>query len=188
MGLSFGSESDELQRNRPKINHSQGTVALVSWEDLGDHPYTGLYKGSDMGLIRLSEGNFILPEAPGLTPTLAIKFLRDGMSSVNHLANTSFEPSNSWNFFANEFHSRIPLFEDECVQDSIERKFVEFSDKIGSLGLSEFARFNTDGSEVDEVDFPYEITFVPNQAIAEELNWTDARKVRQNGEEVMFYN
>lgn len=149
MNTSFGTEADELPGNRPKINHSQGTVALVSWEDLGGHPYTGLYEGSDMGLIRLSEGNFILPEAPGLTPTLAIKFLRDGMESVNHLANTDFEPSNSWDFFANDFLSRIPLFTDECARDSIEAKFAEATDRVGSLGLAEFARFNTDGTEVD---------------------------------------
>ena len=75
MTLSFSNKGDELTRNRPKINHSQGTVAKVSWEDLGGHPYTGLYDGgSDLGLMRLSEGNFILPEAPGLTPAMAMKF------------------------------------------------------------------------------------------------------------------
>lgn len=162
MATSFGLSSDELPRNRPKINHSQGTVASVSWDDLGGHPYTGLYQGSNFGLIRLSEGNFILPEAPGLTPTLAIKFLRDGMPSVNHLANTNFEPSNSWNFFADHFHSRIEHFSDECAVETIEAKFHDFTARIGSLGLAEFARFNTDGTEVTDIDFPFEIMFVPN--------------------------
>lgn len=88
-------------------------MGKVAWEDLGGHTYTGIYDGgSDLGLLRLSEGNFLLPEAPGLTPTMAIKFLRDGISSVNFLANTNFEPSTSWNFFANHFHTRIPFFSD----------------------------------------------------------------------------
>ena len=86
MGKTFSLQGDELPQDRPKINHSQGTVAKVQWENLGGHSYTGMYQGADYGLIRLSEGNFILPEAPGLTPTMAIKFLRDGKPSVNHLA------------------------------------------------------------------------------------------------------
>ena len=54
-------------------------MGLVSWEDLGGHDYTGLFEGgSDMGLIRMSEANFLLDEATGLTPSIAIKFTRDG--------------------------------------------------------------------------------------------------------------
>ena len=119
MSISFNRRADELTGQndaaRPKINHAQGVVALVSWEDLGGHDYTGLFEGgSDMGLIRMSEGNFVLPEVSGLTPSLAIKFLRDGMESVNHLANVSFDPTTSFNFFANIFRSRIDLFGDTC--------------------------------------------------------------------------
>jgi hypothetical protein len=114
--------SDELPNGRVKINHAQGVVARVAWEDLGNHDYSGLYNGgSSLGLIRMSEGNFLLPEGemPGLTPTLALKFLRDGERSANLLANTSFEPSNSFNFFANDFHTMIDLFHDECHQETI---------------------------------------------------------------------
>lgn len=111
MRESFRRNADELPQGRPKINHAQGVVGLVSWESVGNHPYTGLYAtGSDMGLIRLSESNFDVPEAPGLTPSLAIKFPRDGMRSVNHLANVSFEPTDSFNFMANDFKSRVELF------------------------------------------------------------------------------
>ena len=109
-------ESDELPRDRPKINHAQGVVARVRWEDLGGHNYSGLFSSDNNGLIRMSEGNFLLPgdEIPGLTPTMALKFTRDGMPSANILANTSFEPSNSFNFFANNFRTTIETFEDEC--------------------------------------------------------------------------
>ena len=80
MHVSFTRQADELPTGRPKINHAQGVVGLVSWEDVGGHDYTGLFEGgSDMGLIRMSEANFLLDEAPGLTPSIAIKFTRDGM-------------------------------------------------------------------------------------------------------------
>ena len=126
--ITYTRTADELPEDRPKINHAQGVVGLVSWEDLGGHDYTGLFEGgSDLGLIRMSEANFDLPEAPGLTPSLAIKFLRDGMKSVNHLANVSFGPTDSFNFFANNFRSKIPLFEDVCAQETIQKKFTEIS-------------------------------------------------------------
>ena len=100
--MSF-SEGDALPRNgsRPKINHAQGVVGKIEWEDKGNHPYTGLYDSQSglyseedplQGIIRLSEGNFLTENAIGLTPSLAIKFFRDGMRSVNPLANVSFDP------------------------------------------------------------------------------------------------
>ena len=96
-------------------------MGLVSWEDLGGHDYTGLFEGgSDLGLIRMSEAGFgLLEEASGLSPSFAIKFLRDGMQSANHLANVSFGSTDSFNFFANNFRSKIPLFEDVCAQETI---------------------------------------------------------------------
>ena len=113
MSLSFTTQNDELPVGRPKINHAQGVVGLVSWIDRGGHDYTGLFDGgSDLGLIRMSESNFMVGWAGGLTPSLAIKFVRDGMRSVNHLANVDFEPTSSFNFFANDFRSRVDLFRD----------------------------------------------------------------------------
>ena len=115
-GPSFGNDGDELPNGRKKFNHAQGVVGQITWEEVVGHPYTGLYKGKTNGLIRLSEGNFApLPETNGLTPTIALKFPRTGKPSVNHLANTSFEPSTSFNFFKNDFKVRIPLFTDTCA-------------------------------------------------------------------------
>lgn len=113
MSDSFNRESDEMVGGRAKVNHSQGVVTQVIWEDLGGHSYTGLYDGgSTTAIMRMSESNFLVPEASGLTPSLAIKVLRDGMESVNHMANVSFDPTTSWNFFENDFRSRIDFFQD----------------------------------------------------------------------------
>ena len=76
----------------------------------------------------MSEANFgLLPEAPGLIPSIAIKFLRDGMESVNHLANVSFEPQDNFNFFAKDFRSAIELFANEGEKKTIQKKFTEIS-------------------------------------------------------------
>ena len=188
MNTSFQGGRDEMPRGRFKINHSQGVVAKVSWEDQGNHSYTGLYDGgSDLGLIRLSEGNFLLPgdETPGLTPTLAVKFLRDGMDSVNLLANTSFEPIDSFNFFAADFRSHIPSFRDQCLEDTIERKFIEATREIGALGLSEFARFNTNGQPASGLNFPFNLWFEPNQDLRD--LWPENRQFDATGREIPFY-
>ena len=103
MELTYDLTGDELPYNRDKINHAQGVVGLIKWQDLGGHDYTGMYEGNSRGLVRLSEGNFLLPEADGLTPTAAFKFFRDGIQSVNHLANTNWGPSGSYDFMANDF-------------------------------------------------------------------------------------
>ena len=107
----FASDSEEIPLGINKTLHAQGLVGLVTWEEVVGHPYTGLYKGKTNGLLRFSEANFApLPETNGLTPALALKFPRTKIASVNHVANTSFEPSTSWNFFKNDFKVRIPLF------------------------------------------------------------------------------
>lgn len=73
--------------------------------------------------MRLSEGNFLVPEAFGLTPTAAFKFPREGIRSVNHLANTDWGPSGSYDFMANEFKTQIGNFESVCEVSTIQRKF-----------------------------------------------------------------
>jgi len=118
--ITFDKIGDEMPKDRHKYNHARGVLAKVLWVDTLGHPYTGFYKGNSEGIIRMSEGNFVdLPEAPGMTPTFAMKFLRTKMKSVNLLANTSFEPNNpintpagtsAFDFFAKPFSSSIPLF------------------------------------------------------------------------------
>lgn len=101
--------------------------------------------------MRLSESNFLVdtvPEQIGLTPSLAIKFPRTGMRSVNHLANISFENMEGWNFFEHNFRSRVDFHENECAQETIELVFLDDNPRPHSLGLSEFARNKSDGSPV----------------------------------------
>jgi len=78
--------------------------------------------------MRMSESNFIFPEAGGLAPSLAIKFLIDGDRSRNLLANVGFESTSSWNFFSANFRARVDLHEDQCAADTIERKFLNVLD------------------------------------------------------------
>jgi hypothetical protein len=185
-GPSFGNDGDELPNGRKKFNHAQGVVGQITWEEVVGHPYTGLYKGKTNGIIRLSEGNFApLPETNGLTPTIALKFPRTGKPSVNHLANTSFEPSTSFNFFKNDFKVRIPLFTDTCAIQTIERRFLDQNPTISSLGLSEFSRFDVNGIAVTFIVFPFDLRFSPVTAI--KTKFPDTRQKDAAGVEIPWY-
>ena len=182
---TFGEKGDELPPNILKFNHSQGVLAQITWEDLGSHAFTGLYKGNSQGLIRLSEGNFLVPEAPGLTPTFAMKFPRDGIESVNQLANTSFEPSTSFNFFAREFKNRIDFFQDPCAKQTIERHFLDQNPTPQSLGLAQFSSVGVNGKNVKKPNFPFQIRFVPHADVA--TLFSDIKELDGDGKEVPWY-
>ena len=84
---------------RNKLVHQQGIVAKARFEASSDK-YTGIFKGADNVLIRLSDADLIVPDvSSNPNPSVALKFLRDGKSSANQFGMVSFEGSNSWDFF-----------------------------------------------------------------------------------------
>lgn len=91
---------------RKKLVHQQGLVAKAVFKPTEDHPYTGIFKsGAENMIIRLSEADLIVPDvSSGLTPSVALKFLRTNQLSANQFGMVSFEPqSGEWDFFANNF-------------------------------------------------------------------------------------
>ena len=87
----FDTPGDQLYCNnnsecRKKTVHGVGYVAKAKWVDYGDHLYTGIFKGGDSGIIRFSTGN---PPGSTLNPSIALKFLRDGVDSANFVATNS---------------------------------------------------------------------------------------------------
>jgi hypothetical protein len=44
----------QLYGTRSKLIHSQGAVATVKLTNSGQHPFTGIFTGSDHGVVRLS--------------------------------------------------------------------------------------------------------------------------------------
>jgi len=103
---------DEMPDGVKKLSHSQGVVAKVSWEPIGNaNGYTGIMgTGSENILMRLSETSMLHEESSGLQPSAAFKFLRDGTFSDNIVAMPSFEGSDSWNFLENPMLTRVDAF------------------------------------------------------------------------------
>ena len=106
----FDTEGDEFDC-RNKAGHSFGNVAKVEWVDLGNHAYTGMFRGGDTGFIRTSD--LIEPcrgcEVNGSDfsdPSIAVKLLRDGMDSGNALSKLATKHGSfNYNFFWEDLFS-----------------------------------------------------------------------------------
>jgi len=77
-------EDDEIYKRR-KMLHQKGLVGSVSWESVGDHPYTGLFEGAEFGVARLSDSGFLVDGLERSNPSLALKFFTDGSEAQNLL-------------------------------------------------------------------------------------------------------
>ena len=113
---------------RLKLVHTQGVHAQVKWTPIADTGYSGIQnEGSDHVIMRLSETSMILEDSKGLKPSVAFKFLRDGVESDNIVAMPSFVGSTSWNFFKEPMLTRVSPFEDTntCEAVTIQKKLLE---------------------------------------------------------------
>ena len=113
MKKTFGSPGDEMfcksdGKCRTKTLHNVGSVAKIKWvsEDTAGHPFTGLFKGSDTGIIRFSTGS--APSGSGITPGIGIKLLRDGIDSGNLVAMKDIDGQVGFDIFQEDFETHLP--------------------------------------------------------------------------------
>jgi len=188
---SFCQRSDELSKRRPKTMHTQGLVAHVSWEPLdNDLGYTAIYEsGSDTVVLRISEMANLFDESPGLTPSVALKFLIDGEESYNIMAMQSFLPSESWNFFDADLSNRLKPFDVEdttgyIMDQTLRKKMVEASQRPFGLAISHIGEMRNDGSNLDREDVrvPYQLYFKAPEELRGDL--TDEQKFDEDGNQI----
>jgi hypothetical protein len=99
--------------------HSVGSVANVKFVAKPNNGFTGILgEGGNYGIIRFSvakaydsskstaEGAY-----DNFAPGLGLKFLRNGVPSANLVAMFSVDGQKSWNIFANDFTTFIPMAE-----------------------------------------------------------------------------
>lgn len=143
--------------------HAYGMLAKVRFIPMADSPYTGLFQGSDHGLLRLSVTGD--PADRGFAPGLAWKLFVDGHPSenVSALYRLTGQGSN-YNFFANELSQYVmPELNASLVTSAI---FSAVTAKPTLLMLNDMAEVRQDGTKVAQPLSPTQIYFVPNQEIA----------------------
>lgn len=108
----FDEMGDEFDCRR-KTAHQFGNVGKVRWVDVEGHNYTGIFDGgSDTGYARLSSQFPVRVENENsefMNPSIALKFLRDGVDSGNIMANAAPFGQSSFNFFENSLNSLLKL-------------------------------------------------------------------------------
>jgi len=167
MNPTFETKGDALGEGiiygtRTKYIHSVGVVGKVRFASAGGHPYTGIFKGADQGLIRLSSAAApALDGSQPLAPGFGLKFLRDGQDSANLVAMYGVNGTpGDWNFFSKDFTTFISGPEGAALT-ALGAKFAAATDYIQEVGLSEMASMGQDGvKEATEV-FPYNLRFEP---------------------------
>ena len=102
----FDEQGDEFDC-RKKTFHGVGNVAKATWVSLGDHPYTGMFRGGDTGFVRLSSTFEVDNANQHMAPGIGIKFLRDGIDSANIIAEFCMDGQDSLNFFEHSLSNNI---------------------------------------------------------------------------------
>ena len=150
---------------RNKYIHTVGNTATIKFVPNANNVYTGVFEGSDHGILRLSTAvkpKVAKKDAAGamydFTPGFGLKFLRDGVPSANLVAMHSVDGQPSWNLFGLDFSNHVA----EQVQTALKvlsAKFYTATTLIQSVGLSDFAKYGQDGKTVAEPKFPFSLTF-----------------------------
>jgi len=165
LNTSFDNASDLLPKQGPfhvfhrkKVFHSVGVVAKGKFISLGNHNFTGIFKGSNCSVIRLStslETDFI--------PGVSLKFFRNNYKSANIVCMYSLLAQKSLNFFRHDvsnhppnLSANIPMFTKVGIH-----KFLTVSPYISIVGLSDVASVDENGIKEEKPIFPFKIILHP---------------------------
>jgi len=170
MNLSFTAVADDMPyqflglQRRPKLIHSIGVISKAVWTPTPGNPFTGILgKGCQNVLFRLS-----LATQPGgdkaYTPGISLKCLRNGIPSGNLFAMYSLLGQDSWNFFKHDLTSHVGDFSSGSASflfNRLRARFAEASNFPTMIGLSDLAKYQEDGSVVENPEFPFRLVFHP---------------------------
>ena len=155
--------ADEAPSKWKKAIHAHGSVAKIRFVPSENTPFSGLFKGADSGLLRLSVTGD--PADRGFAPGLALKLFIDGKPSANFSALVSLSgQGDNYNFFANELSNIVP------EEKSFGPKFINLIFRRTSkfprkLYLRYFAEFDQQGDQESFPHYPYRIYLTPNPQV-----------------------
>ena len=167
---SYFTVGDELPSGRKKITHNVGVVGRVVWRNRGRHPYTGIFRGANHGMVRLSfiaQPNPLKPVGFNPRPSMGLKFLRNGMDSANLVAMFSLNGQQSWNFFRHDWTTHLPTpLQYIRLLPPGTIKFSTVTRNIRQVGTSDWGKAGEDGIKESHPRFPYRLRFRPALGIA----------------------
>ena len=130
--------------DRSKFIHPSGTVMLFKFVSYGNHDYTGSLRGTEHGILRISEVGTVSPENVPST-SMGLKFFRDGQMSGNMVTLHAFEGHDfTWNFLKKEvnYNTHVTLPENECNLMTSHAKLATVSKHIGNMSVKALAHYD----------------------------------------------
>jgi hypothetical protein len=156
-----------LIQRRPKLVHSVGVVAQARLVITNNtQKYTGIFEsGCKHALVRMSLAT--KPNKIGITPGLALKFLRTGQHSANMFALYSTSPQTGFNFFAHDLTNHIPepFHGADTVLKLLRSRFANASKFPNFIGLSDMALYDEHGKKAQQPKFPFRLIFHPRKNV-----------------------
>jgi len=156
--------------------HAHGVMAKVAFEAEASHPFTGTFKGSDCGLMRLSVTG--TPSDRGFAPGLAWKAFVDGKNSrnVSALYTLSGQGGNH-DFFANELSQYVSPEANETLGTTA--LFSLVTSKPTRMMTEKMAKVTQDGQVEASIKAPTQLYFVPSQDVKNQFT-SSAHDFRQD--------
>ena len=109
----------------------------MEWRAVGGPPYTGVFRGAEHCVIRMSLTTEPDPRVKKTSPGFGLKCLRDGVDSGNLVAMFSVSGQESWNFFLKNFSNHVSKPPFSSLPLAL--KFATATKQIQQVGLSNMA-------------------------------------------------
>ncbi|MBD2518077.1 hypothetical protein H6G93_24480 [Nostoc sp. FACHB-973] len=154
---------DEAPSNWKKAIHAHGSVAKIKFIPTNNTSFSGLFKGADYGLLRLSVTGD--PSDRGFAPGLAIKLFVDENPSGNFSALVSLVGQDkNYNFFANELSNIVPVAKSigPIITNLIFSRVTKYPTK---LYLEDLGEIDQHGQKESKAYYPAQVFLVPNPNI-----------------------
>ena len=169
--VTFDFNGDEMPPNRLKIIHAVGTVALFEYVSLNNHSYTGAFRGTKNGILRISEVGTV-SEFGTPSTSAGLKFFRDGVPSANIMTVNSFDghPGN-YNFLGVSYNSHVPFSQNQCSLMTAQAKLATASDHIGKMSVKNLSDYDEHGNKELEPNWPFNVRLIPHDVCNNPTQW-----------------
>jgi hypothetical protein len=140
---TFTHSSDVMPAGREKAVHVVGLHATFKFVSTGDHMYTGSLRGTDNGIIRLSDTGPQAPSADAVpSASAALKFFRNGTESGNLVLMNAFEGhSETYDFLDVNYWTNLKIpVDNQCelkTRMAKMREATEFIATVSTKALTE---------------------------------------------------
>eukprot|EP01118_Nematostelium_gracile_P019668 TRINITY_DN91_c0_g1_i1.p1 TRINITY_DN91_c0_g1~~TRINITY_DN91_c0_g1_i1.p1 ORF type:complete len:350 (-),score=105.33 TRINITY_DN91_c0_g1_i1:20-1069(-) len=154
--------------NRSKVIHSVASVGRFKYTSVGNHNYTGIFKGDSYGIMRLSTpAAYDSSSTRTFTPAFVFKFFRDFLPSANLFGINTLEGSrDSFNYFKHDAYANPvhPSLDINIAEKAIMNRLLTASDWL-MMGTSDAASYDQFGNYVEEPVFPFNIIWQATEPI-----------------------